>query len=290
VDLATPGDALVIVGALNLRAGPSTDCPIVGSLGFGMQVRIDEELLEYGEHLWRKVETPMGDGYAVATAFQGMPEVAPTAVPVLMYHHIDESGSRYAVSPGAFAAQLAWLQENGYVAITPQDLYNARYRGMLLPARPVMLTIDDGTLSTDTFTALLEQHGFRGVYFLPNYTALTADQIRAIADTGEVCGHTVTHPLLEHLDYAGQYAEIVDNKTWLEDIIGRPVTCFAYPFGSYNGVTDQVMADAGCQMAFNAWGGMAVIAEDADPHHIPRMEIYGSYDLETFIGLVTGVD
>jgi peptidoglycan/xylan/chitin deacetylase (PgdA/CDA1 family) len=286
-DLAEPGDALVTVGMLNLRAGPSTDCPIVGSLGFGMQVRIDDELLEHGEHLWRRVETPVGNGYTVASGFQGLPEVAPTAVPVVMYHHIDESGGRYSVSPGAFAAQLAWLRDNGYISITPMDLYNARYHDMPLPARPVMLTIDDGYPSTRTFRQLLDAYGFRGVYFLPNYTSLSPEEIRALADSGEVCGHTVSHPFLEHLDYGGQWAEIVGNKVWLEGIVGRPVTCFAYPFGSYNGITRQVLADAGHLIAFNAWGGMATVTPDADPYHVLRMEVYGSYDLQAFINLVT---
>src|SRR5215218_10315477 len=35
-----PGRALVTVGALNLRAGPGTDCPVVGSMGFGMTVEM----------------------------------------------------------------------------------------------------------------------------------------------------------------------------------------------------------------------------------------------------------
>jgi peptidoglycan/xylan/chitin deacetylase (PgdA/CDA1 family) len=286
--LATPGDAIVTVDGVNLRAGPSTACPVIGTLGFGMEVRIADELLEHDKYLWRKVETPLGEGYTIASAYQGMPAVAPGVVPVLMYHHIDNSGGRYSVSPDAFAAQLAWLRDNGYVSITPQDLYNARYNGMLLPARPVMLTIDDGAPSTVTFKQLMDQFGFRGVYFLPNFTALTPDQIVELANSGEVCGHTVTHPFLDQLDYHGQYAEIANNKAWLEGIIGRSVTCFAYPFGAYNDVSRQVVADSGYQTAFNAWGGVAVISPDADPYHVHRAEVYGNYDLNTFIGVVTG--
>lgn len=286
--LASPGEAMVSVSAVNLRAGPSIGCPVLGTLGFGMQVRISDELFEQDAYLWRKVETPLGDGYSIATAYQDVPVVTPSAVPVLMYHHVDYSGGRYSVTPEVLASQLAWLRDNGYVSITPQDLYNARYNGMPLPARPVMLTIDDGASSNMTFKYLLDQYGFRGVYFLPNFTALTADQIRELADSGEVCGHTVTHPFLDHLNYHGQYAEVANNKVWLEGIIGRSVTCFAYPFGAYNDVSRQVVADAGYQTAFNAWGGLAVISPSADPYHILRSEVYGHYDLNTFINLVMG--
>ena len=286
--LAAPGEALVTVGGVNLRAGPSTDCPVIATLGFGMQVRIANEMLAYDGQLWRKVETTLGEGYTIATAYQGMPEIAPAFVPVLMYHHIDERGGRYSVHPEVFAAQLAWLRDNGYVSITPRDLHNARYNGMPLPARPVMLTIDDGAPSTVTFKALLDQHGFRGVYFLPNFTTLTADQIRELAHSGEVCGHTVTHPSLDRLDYAGQYAEVANNKTWLEGIVGGPVSCFAYPFGVYNYITRLFVADSGYETAFNAWGGTAVLSGDADPYHVLRSEVYGGYDFETFVGLVYG--
>lgn len=284
--LASPGEALVTVGGVNLRAGPSIDCPVIGTLGFGAQVHISDELLEHDRHLWRKVDTPIGEGYTIASAYQGMPAIAPSAVPVLMYHHIDYSGGRYSVSPDVFAAQLAWLRDNGFVSITPNDLYNARYNGMPLPARPVMLTIDDGNPSTVTFKQLLDEHGFRGTYFLPNSTVLTADQIRELAYSGEVCGHTVTHASLDRLDYHGQYAEIANNKLWLEGIIGRPVTCFAYPFGAYNDVSRQVVADSGYQTAFNAWGGMAVISPDADPYHILRTEVYGYYNFQEFVSIV----
>lgn len=286
--LASPGEALVTVGGVNLRAGPGIDCQVIGTLGFGMQVRIADELFEHDGYLWRRVETPLGEGYTIASAYQDLPAVPPTAVPVLMYHHIDHSGGRYSVNPDTFAAQLAWLRDNGFVSITPQDLYNARYNGMPLPARPVMLTIDDGAPSTMTFKHLLDQYGFRGVYFLPSFTALTPDEIVELANSGEVCGHTVTHPFLDRLDYGGQYAEIADNKGWLEGIVGRPVTCFAYPFGAYNDVSRQAVADSGYWLAFDAWGGMAVTSPDADPYHVLRTEVYGQYDLDTFVNLVLG--
>lgn len=286
--LAEPGEALVTVGVVNLRAGPATDCPVIGTLAFGTQVKIIDELVEHDAQLWRKVATPLGEGYTVATAYQSLPAVAPAFVPVLMYHHIDYSGGRYSVSPEVFAAQLAWLRDNGYVSITPKDLYNARYHGMPLPARPVMLTIDDGAPSTMTFKQLMDQHGFRGVYFLPNATSLTAGQIQELAYSGEVCGHTVSHASLDRLDYHGQYAEVANNKVWLEGIVGGPVTCFAYPYGAYNDFSRQVVADAGYLTAFNAWGGVAVISPDADPYHILRSEVYGGYDFDTFVGLVNG--
>ena len=285
-DLVTSGRALVTVGALNLRAGPSTDCPIVGSLGFGMEVRLDPKAFTDGDRLWRKVSSPVGDGYTVAHTYQAPPSVPPTSVPVLMYHHIADGPDRYFVSEAVFEQQVSWLKAHGYVSITPRDLYNARYNGLELPARPIMFTIDDGDQTTMTFKDILDRYGFRGVYFLPNYAEQSDDEIRDLDRSGQVCGHTVDHPDLATLGYDAQYAEIVNNKSWLEGVLGHPVSCFAYPFGSYNADTNKVMTASGYSMGFNAWGGAAMVSGDADPLHILRYGVYGDYSWDTFLSVV----
>ena len=284
--VAAPGRALVVVGSVNLRAGPSIDCPLVGSLGFGAQVALHPGLLASGGYYWRKVTTAHRDAYSVASAFQDVPATQPPFVPILMYHHIAEGTDRYHVPPAQFAQQLAWLSGNGYVSITPDDLYKALYQGMALPAHPVMLTIDDGNPSTTTFKQLLDQYGFRGVYFLPSYAHLTADQIRELDRSGEVCDHTVSHPFLNQLGYADQAWQITANQQWLEGIVGHPVRCFAYPFGAYNAVTEQILAQDGFTMAFNAWGGACPLSQNVDHFHILRKEIDPVFDLNTFATVV----
>src|SRR3712207_9585248 len=66
------------------------------------------------------------------------------------------------------------------------------------------------------------------------------------------CGHTVNHLDLSQLAPAEQRAEIVDNKLWLEGILGQPVTCFGYPFGRYNDATDVIVDEAGYLLAFRS--------------------------------------
>lgn len=283
---AAPGRALVVVGSVNLRAGPSVDCPITGSLGFGAQVYLRSGLLEGGGIYWRKVTTPSGDGYSIATAYEDVPATQPPFVPILMYHHIAFGNDNYHVPPAEFAQQLAWLSASGYVSITPDDLYKALYQGMALPAHPIMLTIDDGNPSTATFEQMLDQYGFRGVYFLPSYAQLTADQIRELDRSGEVCGHTVSHPFLNQLSYADQAWQITSNQQWLEGIVGHPVRCFAYPFGVYNAATEQILAQDGFTLAFNAWGGACPLSKSVDHYHILRKEIDPVFSLNTFATVV----
>ncbi|MHC2991880.1 hypothetical protein OB13_09840 [Pontibacter sp. HJ8] len=56
--------------------------------------------------------------------------------------------------------------------------------------------------------------------------------------------HTVSHPDLAALDTAAQQHEILENKTFLEQTIGRGVDLLAYPYGRYNSDTVALAAQA----------------------------------------------
>jgi hypothetical protein len=71
------------------------------------------------------------------------------SVPILMYHHIAplrRGSSLLCVSPTQLAAQLAYLHSHGYHVVTLQQVYDAWMNGASLPARPVVLSFDDGYL------------------------------------------------------------------------------------------------------------------------------------------------
>ncbi|WP_157221468.1 poly-beta-1,6-N-acetyl-D-glucosamine N-deacetylase PgaB [Herbaspirillum sp. YR522] len=65
---------------------------------------------------------------------------------VLCYHSVPvtANGSFDANSTTNFAGQLAWLRANGYTAISMDDVLQARAGHRRLPAKSVMLTVDDG--------------------------------------------------------------------------------------------------------------------------------------------------
>ena len=281
------GSALVVASAVNLRAGPSITCPIVGSLGFGMRVDIRSGLLKHDQDNWRWVSTPSGDGYTIAGVYQKDPVTQPPFVPVLMYHHIAAGDDDLHVPPDVFEQQLAWLRDHDYVSITPDDLFKALYRGLALPENPVMLTIDDGDPSAMTFKSLLHRYGYRGVYFLPNYAEQTPAQIQELDRSGKVCGHTASHPYLNQLSYADQGWQITDNQRWLEGIVGHPVRCFAYPFGASDTNTEAVLRAADFTIAFDATGGVCPRSANVDQYHIRRKEIDPVFDIATFARIVT---
>ncbi len=286
--VASGDQNIVIVGALNLRSGPGRDCDLVGSLGFGTIVSAIGPEIAYGNQTWRFVSTPHGEGFVISTALQLPPEKDPALIPVLMYHRIGDGEGPLFVSRKSLEAQLKWLRDQGYATLTPADLVAHIDRGLPIPARPIIISIDDYWEPTPDFMRLLEKYEFRGTYVLPNGAHLTEEEIIALAQQGQVCGHTVTHPYLNTLTAEKQKWQITENKTWLEHILGMKVTCFAYPFGQFNDTTISTIKSAGYEIAFGATGGQGHIAA-LDRWNVPRIEVSGEWTLEDFIAIMEDV-
>ena len=272
--------------AVNLRAGAGLGCAVIALLNPGTPVTVRGGAVERDGERWLSVSTLLGDGYIVQEGYAppGSWE-PPVAVAVLMYHDIADAYNRFVVAPWQLEQQLIWLRDNGYTSITPRDLVAFLDSGAPLPPRPVILSVDDGWASARIFRDLLAAYGFEGTYMLPDYAELTPDEIFQLNRTGEVCGHSASHPFLDRLSYDGQYYEIVENKAWLDAITGASITCFAYPFGAFDGVTTQIVIDAGYQVAFHAWDGVQYF-DSIDRWHITRIEVSGEWDLATFATVV----
>lgn len=273
--------------AVNVRAGAGLACAVIATLNSGTPVSVLGDPVDRDGERWIPVSTPFGDGYIVSEAYAppGSWE-PPVGVAVLMYHDIDDNYNRFVVAPWQLEQQLIWLRDNGFTSITPRDLVAFLDNGAPLPPRPVILSVDDGWASARIFRDLLAAYGFEGTYMLPSYAELTPEEIYQLNQTGEVCGHTASHPFLDQLGYEGQYYEIVENKAWLDGITGVSTTCFAYPFGAFNDVTTQIVIDAGYQVAFHAWDGVQYF-DWIDRWHITRIEVSGEWDLSTFAAVVS---
>jgi uncharacterized protein YraI/peptidoglycan/xylan/chitin deacetylase (PgdA/CDA1 family) len=285
VESILPGATATLAAEVTFRAGPDLTAEKIGVVPLGSSVTLAgprtngfAEVEFDGETGW------VAEGYLTLDP-EFLPE-GPSEVPILLYHSIQEVPGEYQVVAWQLDEQLGWLAGNGYTSITSADLLAWLTRGTPLPDKPVMITIDDGYATDWFFLQLLEKYQMQGVFFLPNYADMTDQQVRTLSRAGEVCGHTVTHPALSSLDYGGQWEEIYGNKVMLEEILGKPVTCFAYPFGDYNHVTDYVMIDSGFLIGYNAWGGPAPLDGSLNRWHVTRINISGAYTLSDFIAVI----
>jgi peptidoglycan/xylan/chitin deacetylase (PgdA/CDA1 family) len=89
-------------------------------------------------------------------------ERVPT-IPVLTYHGLADSGSRYRVQPERFAEQIAALDAAGYRTVSA-DQFRRFVAGerVQLPRNPILITFDIGPKSVWTIAdPVLRRHGFR---------------------------------------------------------------------------------------------------------------------------------
>ena len=101
-----------------------------------------------------------------AGAGHGAPESV--NVPILMYHHIDDTGGADAViSQAAFRHQMDVLQESGYTPVSFDDLMAYVDGEGTLPERPVCITFDDGYESTyERAFPVLREYRFPATVFV----------------------------------------------------------------------------------------------------------------------------
>lgn len=78
----------------------------------------------------------------------------------------------------------------------------------------------------------------------PIHRALSPDEVFRLAEGGlvEIGAHTVTHPILSALPATAQRDEIRGSKARLEEILGRQVTGFSYPYGARTDYTRETVA------------------------------------------------
>jgi peptidoglycan/xylan/chitin deacetylase (PgdA/CDA1 family) len=106
-----------------------------------------------------------------------------------------------------------------------------------------------------------------------SHRPMTRDEAGAMASRGisEIGGHTVTHPSLPAWDRARQKREIFDSIDACEEISGRRVTTFAYPYGDHSDTTLAVMAERGIDAACATIS--LPVRSGAHPLALPRMQV-----------------
>ena len=181
-------------------------------------------------------------------------------IPILCYHNIfsgsDSKPGPLRISSRQLEAQLRTLAASGYHSISPDDLLQWMQGRRQLPNNPIMITFDDSHLEHFTLAApLLNRFGFKGIFFVMTVTIgkpgyLSAAQIKALSDNGHMIGcHTWDHQPLAtgNIDWQQQ---VTKPKAILEKITGKPVTCFAYPYGQWNMTAIQQIKAHGFTTAF----------------------------------------
>jgi hypothetical protein len=105
------------------------------------------------------------------------------------------------------------------------------------------------------------------------HRVLTSGEVRALAARPghQIGAHTTHHLALPRQPLDVKRAEILDDKRVLEQVLGRPVTLFAYPYGEVDPETIAVVREAGFHAALTVEGG--VVQPGTNRFLLPRLEV-----------------
>lgn len=180
-------------------------------------------------------------------------------VPILMYHYVSELPldadavrRELTVSPAQFRDHVSMMFYQGYTPISLYRLHEALMSGQPLPAKPVVLTFDDGYIDHYEYVfPTLRDVGFTATFFIPTAFIdaaraghLTWDQIREMSAAGmSMEPHTKTHRELDGVTYEVLVYEALGSIESLAHYTGITPRMFSYPVGRYDDFTLRVFAD-----------------------------------------------
>ena len=166
-----------------------------------------------------------------------------------------------------FGEHLDVIEQRGYRLLAITELWHRNREGS--QARGVgAITFDDGLVRTwrEAIPMLLERGlpctmfiatGLMGTPHpdLDGEMIMSAEEVVELADAGvEIGAHTVDHPHLSQLTYEQTLEQMRRSRGVLEDLLGRPVTAMAYPYGEVSAQALRAAEQAGYELACGCSG------------------------------------
>jgi len=212
-------------------------------------------------------------------------------VPILMYHLIapppaDAAFPELFVRPSDFDEQMTWLASHGFQAVTLHRVYEYWLDGTPLPAHPIVLSFDDGTMGQEVHALpVLRKLHWPGVLnlkvsALKSRFTMPAWRVRNLLAAGwELDAHTITHPDLTRVEDAQLWHEVDGSRLELQQLFHVPVDFFCYPSGRYDARVVAAVRRAGYLGATTTNYGLA---RPHDIYTLGRIRIDGSDGLSGF--------
>jgi peptidoglycan/xylan/chitin deacetylase (PgdA/CDA1 family) len=215
------------------------------------------------------------------------------AVAVIGYHRVADVQDHLTVSTRAFATHVAALAAlRATQPVLDLDEALDGLRAGIAPRRSVVVTFDDAWADNHA-NALgpLVEHAIPSTLYVPSRLLdrpghLGRGQLLEMAGAGVRIGaHSRTHADLVTCSDHQLEREVRGSREDLEDLLGEPVTRFAYPGGRHDARVRAAVAAAGFRSAVLASRGWARAGQDQ--YRIPR-SIMEEFDRRTFEAAIRG--
>ncbi|MEG1132376.1 MAG: polysaccharide deacetylase family protein [Romboutsia sp.] len=238
-------------------------------------------------------------------------------VPVLMYHHFETDDKKIndvTVKKSEFEKQMKYLKDNGYTAITVQDLVDFKESKKELPKKPVLITADDGYKSNyEIMYPILKKYNMKATIFVIGERIDNADkpsnaipkfnwkEAKEMYDSGVIdfeCHTYNSHDKKETANgekgafsspLVGESEEefedritkdIEKNISVIQNNLGYKPIGFAYPFGDFSSTSEKVLKDNGIKFTFLAEGGKE--KNIGKSYLLKRIPVNGNYTIYDF--------
>lgn len=221
------------------------------------------------------------------------------AVPILMYHSILKDikrSGKYVITPTEVEDDLKFLKENGYTTVFMQDLIDYANGNGTLPAKPVVLTLDDGYYNNYSYVyPLLQKYQAKAVISIvgtytdaytetkdenPAYAHLSWENVKEMQESGLVEFQNHTYNM--HQNDKGrsgckkkrgesdeQYREVLTKdigklQQEMQEHLGFTAAVFTYPYGSVSEASYPILKDMGFQSTLSCQEGMNYITQNPE--------------------------
>ncbi|MBO4601163.1 MAG: DUF5011 domain-containing protein [Bacilli bacterium] len=222
-----------------------------------------------------------------------------TSIAVLNYHFFydpkkgEGGGGSNFISVQDFEEELQYLKDNNYKTLTMDEFRRWMYGEIDLPARSVLITVDDGAQGTgkhngNKLIPLLEKYEAHATLFLitgwwniGNYSSPYLDI--------ESHSHDLHHENVCSGVSRGAKILCISDEEVLEDLrrsiaVTGSTNAFCYPFYVYNQHTIELVQEAGFKLGFV--GGDYKATRSSNKYKIPRYHIYKGTSLARFNNMI----
>ena len=174
------------------------------------------------------------------------------------------------------------LSAKGYHGVTLGQVWDAWHHDGYLPAKPVVVSFDDGYHGIFTRALPVRRQAggpgrstSRSVCSTSRAGGLSRVEVRGLIRAGwEVDSHTINHPDLTTIGPDELRSELVDSRDRIKSEFGVTARFFCYPAGRYNAAVIAAVKDVGLPGGHD--DPQPGVARRPKPSELPRVRINGS--------------
>jgi len=201
---------------------------------------------------WKRI---VSEGISEASSLMNsMHQISPN-YRILMYHSvggqvINDKKNIFSITPKLFEQHINLLAESKIIEVVDLDS-----KHLNTEKDSLTITFDDG-YKDNLFDAapILEKYGFPYTIFVStgfvksnDKCFLNVEELRELSSfpNARIGSHSVSHPSLVNCNDTELANELVSSKHFLEDVTGKDIKTFAYPFGAVNQRVRDAVENAG---------------------------------------------